>query len=165
MNLGPLRDALLADARARAAAQLAEASRRAAAQRDAAEAEGTVLVERARAEGSAAAELETAAEDARGHRRARTLVLAARNDVYEELRRRAHAAADGLREGPGYPALLERLATQARSQLGPDAKLELDPPGGGVVASSGARRVDYTLAALVERCIHLLGARMERLWA
>jgi len=45
------------------------------------------------------------------------------------------------------------------------------PPGaafgnaGGVRASNGARHVDYTLDALVERCLERLGGRLEQLWA
>jgi hypothetical protein len=165
VNLGPLRDALLEDARAKAAAELAEAAGRATRQREAAESEGAAVVERARAEGAAAADAENAAQQALARRQARALVLAARNDVYEELRRRARTAAHDLRGTPDYRALQERLAATARSQLGADARLELDPPGGGVVATSGTRRVDYSLDALVERCIELLGSRAERLWA
>ena len=165
MNLEPLRDALLGDARAKVAAELATADERAAAQRAAAEREGAELAERARAEGAAAAELEAAAEHASTRRGARTLVLAARNDVYEEVRRRAVEGAEALRGKPDYSALLERLAAAAREQLGPEAEVEVDPAAGGVVATVRGRRVDYTLHALTDRCLDLLGARLEQLWA
>ena len=71
----------------------------------------------------------------------------------------------GLRQADGYPALLERLARAARDQLGPDADVEVDPPGlGGVIGRAGRTSVDYTLPALVDRSIAALGDELERLW-
>jgi vacuolar-type H+-ATPase subunit E/Vma4 len=70
-----------------------------------------------------------------------------------------------LHEQPDYPALLERLSAAARSQLGDDAELVVDPPGrGGVIARRGEASVDYTLAAMADRVIDDLGADLERLW-
>ena len=41
-----------------------------------------------------------------------------------------------------------------------------DAPGaGGVFAPRGDRLVDYSLDALVERCLDGLGTKVERLWA
>ena len=45
-------------------------------------------------------------------------VLAARRELYDELRRRARTAVLSLRDEPGYQELLERLAAAARRDLG-----------------------------------------------
>ncbi len=92
-------------------------------------------------------------------------VLATQRVAYEELRRRARTAVLALRDDPGYPELLERLAAACRRDLGEQAQLEIDPPeAGGVRARAGTRRVDYTLIALAERCVEELGPRLRRLW-
>jgi len=161
----PLREALLDQTRAETDERLAAADRRAEALLLDAEERGAALAERARAEGAAAARLAGAHDEARARRRARSLVLAARRELYEELRRRALEAAHALRDDSAYPALLDGLAAVARAQLGEDAELEIDPPDGGLRASCGARHVDYTLGALVERSLDQLGDRLERLWA
>lgn len=161
----PLRGALLDQARAEAERALAHADEQAAAKLADADERGAALVRRARAEGAAAAAIAGAHDHALARRRSRALVLAVERDLYEELRRRARAAVRSLRHDPGYEALLERLSAVARAQLGEGAVLELDPPdAGGVQASSGARRVDYTLDALAERCLGQLGGRLEELW-
>ena len=162
----PLRRALLADAQAGTQHILAEADARAAATVAEAERQGSALVERARSDAHAGAAIVAAKELARARRRARTLVLAARRELYDELVRQARAAAHALHDDPVYAELLDRWAAAARAQLGDDAVLELDPPGaGGVRATSGARSVDYTLDTLVERCLDRLGGELERLWA
>jgi hypothetical protein len=162
----PLRAAFLAEVRAEVARALADADRRAAARIAEAERRGRALVEAARAEGVAVAALVGAEEQTLARRRAQSLRLAAKRELYERLAAEAHAAARALRNDPRYPALLARLAQTARAQLGADAVLELDPPeAGGVRACAGSRRVDYTLDALAERCLERLGSEMERLWA
>jgi hypothetical protein len=162
----PLRDALLERAHAEAEHVLAAADERAAELLAEAEAHGAALVAQARAEGLAAAALAGAHEQALARRRARTLVLAAQRELYEELRRQARAAVHDLRRDlRRYATLLERLSAAARAQLGEGAELEVDPPGaGGVRAADGPRSVDYTLDALVERCVARLGDGLERLW-
>ena len=162
----PLREALLDQTRADAERRLAAADERVEAVLAEAEERGAASVEQARAEGFAAAAIGGTHDEARARRRARTLVLAAKRELCEELHRQALTAAHALRQDPAYPGLLERLSAVARAQLGEGAVLEIDPPGaGGIRASSGARHVDYTLDALVERCLEQLGARLERLWA
>jgi vacuolar-type H+-ATPase subunit E/Vma4 len=162
----PLRRALLERAGTEAGERLAAADSRAEQLLTDAEERGAALVERARAEGTAAAHLAGAYEEAQARRRAHMLVLTAKRDLYDELCREARIAAEALRHDSRYPALLDRLVAQARAQLGNDATLEIDPPdGGGVRASKGPRHVDYTLEALVERCLGQLGERLNRLWA
>lgn len=166
VTVEPLRRTLLEDARAAAERLLAHADERAAVKLAEANQRGAALIERARSEGEAIASLAGEGRHAASRRRARTLVLAAQRDLYDEFHDRALAEARALRSDPRYPALLERLAATARSQLGEDCALEVDPAGvGGVRASNGARRVDYTLDALVARCIEELGSEVERLWA
>ncbi|HEY7691271.1 MAG TPA: hypothetical protein VH816_02920 [Gaiellaceae bacterium] len=161
-----LRTSFLDEVRADAVRGREESDLRIAAMRAEAERRGLALVEEARAEGAAAAALVDRQDRAAARRRARTTVLAAKRELYEELCRRAKAAARSLRDDPGYPALLEQLVATARAQLGEDAMLEIDPPGqGGVRGSSGTRHVDYTLDALAERCLERLGGGLERLWS
>jgi hypothetical protein len=165
MNLGPLRDATLAQARADADAMLADAGRRAEARIAAARKEGAALVRQARVDGAAAAAIEGAHDEAAARRTARALVLAAERELYDELCRRADDDAYALRGTNGYAALLEQLSDAARRQLGDGARLDVDPEGlGGVRGSSNGRSVDYTLSTLVDRALDRLGARTEALW-
>jgi hypothetical protein len=162
----PLRRALLDNVQAETARMLAQTDVRAAATVAEAERQGRALVDQVRRDADAAAAVAAANEQARARRQARTLVLAARRELYEELVRQARAAAHALRDDPVYAELLERWSAAARAQLGDDAVLEVDPPGvGGVRASSGGRNVDYTLDVLVERCLQRLGGTVERLWS
>ena len=162
----PLRSVLLEESTAEADRVLARADELAEAKLAEAEEQGRALVEQARREGLAAAAIVGAHEEAGARRRARAVVLGARRELYEELGRRARVEAHGLRRDPGYAALLDRLSAAARAQLGPEAVLEVDPPeAGGVRAASGARHVDYTLDALVDRALAGLGSGLERLWA
>ena len=165
VSLDPVREALLAQAEAEAEHLVSQAEDRAAVQVAQAEEQKAALVRRARAEGEAAAELEAASELTHARRQARTLVLEAKREVYDDVRREAQAAVQRLRSEPRYEELLERLAARAREDLGPEAELELDPPDGGVIGRVGNRRVDHTLPALVERCLTEHAGELERLWA
>ena len=165
MNLGPLRDAELAQARAEAEAALADADRRAAVELAAAQEKGEELTRRAHVEGAAAAEIAGAHDEAQARRAARALVLAAERELYDELCRRAGEEVSALRGGDAYRALLEELSAVARRQLGAGARLDVDPDGlGGVRGSSNGRSVDYTLPSVVDRALERLGARTEELW-
>jgi vacuolar-type H+-ATPase subunit E/Vma4 len=165
MTLETARDALLADARATANDARAEAQAAAAGRLDAARREADAIVARAREQGDAEGRERGALEEGVARTLARMEVLAARREAYEELRRQARAAVLRLRDDPGYPQLLDRLAAAARRDLGDDALLERDPgDAGGVRASRGSRRVDHTLVALADRCVDDLGVALQRLW-
>jgi vacuolar-type H+-ATPase subunit E/Vma4 len=164
-GLDPVREALLAQAERDADRLVQQAADRAAAQVAEAKDETEAQIRRARAEGAAAAELEAAAELARAGRRARAHVLEAQRAVYDEVRRKAHEATRELRSTPGYADLVERLATRARAELGPEAKIERDPPAGGALARAGNRRLDYTLPVLVESALAEHAEDVEELWA
>lgn len=165
-SVEPARAALLADARDRAARLLQQAEDQESelithTRRDAGE-----LIARAREEGACAGRTQAARDAGRDRAVARWELLAAQRAAYEELLRGVHSEVMTLREEPGHPALLQRLAAAARRDLGQDAEIEVDPPGlGGVRARAGSRQVDYTLASLAERCVRDLGPLLSRLWA
>ena len=166
MNLDPLRRALHAETEAEAARRRSEVT--AECDRILAEAEAAAhaLSHEARLEGERAAAREAARRRAAATRRAREARLAARRSLVDELRRRTHEAVLELREQQDYPVLLQRLSDAARSQLGDDAELEVDPPGrGGVIGRRGDASVDYTLPAMADRTIDGMGVAVERLWA
>jgi vacuolar-type H+-ATPase subunit E/Vma4 len=164
-DVGAAREALLAEARQEADRLLAEAEAEARAILERAGEHADTIVSRAREDGRAEGRVAASREEAQARMLARLEVLAARREVYEELGRRARAAALALRDDPGYPTLLERLAAAARRDLGAAAEVETDPDGaGGVRARAGSRRVDYTLATLADRCLRGLGPTARRLW-
>ncbi len=165
MNLEPLRHALRAEVDAEVRERLAEVDAECA--RTLADAETTAreLVRQGRLEGEGAAAKEAVRRRATATRRAREIRLRAQRRQVDELQRRSREAIPGLQGAGGYPALLERLARAAREQLGPDAEVEVDPPGlGGVIGRAGRTSVDYTLAALADRTIASLGDELEGLW-
>jgi vacuolar-type H+-ATPase subunit E/Vma4 len=165
MNLEPLRRAVLEQAHADAARLRSEAAARAADLFGRADREGTAILEQARVEGAESGRLRGSRALAAAHRNARAEVLRARRDLHDELRGRARRAALEIRAEAEYPALLEALAAVARRQLGAAASLDIDPPDtGGVRAAAAGRSVDYTLAALADRCLARLGGRIEDLW-
>lgn len=166
MSFDAVREALLADARSDAAALVAEAERAAGVRVAAAAAGAERVVEQARAEGEREAGERFERQLARARREARSLVLAARRQAAEELRHRSRAAVRELRTGPGGAALVAALSSAARSQLGPDAVVTVDPDGEpGVVARAGSRAVDYRLAAVADRVVDSLGSDVEELWS
>lgn len=166
MSIGDARDALLADAHEEARRALADAEEQARAQIEEARRQATEMVARARAEGEADGRLAAARDASQARTQARTEVLAAQREAYEELGRRARAAGLALRDDPGYPGLLERLGAAARRDLGDGAELEVDPPdAGGIRATAGSHRVDYTLTVLADRCVTVLGPEAARIWA
>lgn len=149
-ELGPVRRAL-ADAARREVGELDEATgRETEALAARARADATELLDAARADGAAAGRAAAALVAARARREAHRVVLAERERLRAELVARVVQAAAGLRDGPGYPALVARLEGVCRERLGPGA--ELSPaPGGGVVAVRGTRRLDLSLPLLAEQ--------------
>ena len=166
MNVDRLRTTLLRGVEAEVEATVSAAELRAAAQVERAREDSTRLQEDARAEGEAAGELESARTLALARSLARRIVLEARQAVYEDFRAQALAAALSLRaDGKVYERLVDRLEATARRTLGDGAEVELDPADvGGVRARAGRRSVDLTLPTLVDRCVVVLGARVEELW-
>jgi vacuolar-type H+-ATPase subunit E/Vma4 len=160
MTLEPLRASLLAQAHAEARSLVDAAGREADRCRAGARAEAAELVRQATADRDVAARGARDARLRRARQEARAIVLRARRDARDELRAAARSAAAGLR---GEPGLGDRLAALAREQLGPEAEL-MEPAEGGMVARSGERLVDYSLPAMVDRCLAELGPELEELW-
>lgn len=144
---------VLAAARAGADAQVLDARRR----RD-------ELVARAEAEGRATADELLTRDRARARRDAVAVVLAARRAALVAVRAHVGDAVGGLRSAADYPELLHALAARATARLGDGTHVECDPPGGGVVATAGSRRIDYTLPALADRACDALGESIEAVW-
>ena len=165
MNLEPLRVALRAETEAEVRERLTAVDAECARTLAEAEARAHELAREGRHEGEEAAAKEAARRCATATRRARELRLRAQSRQVEELQVRSRAAVLRLQEDSRYPALLDRLARTAREQLGPDAEVEVDPPGlGGVIGRKGRVSVDYTLPALADRAIASLGDELEGLW-
>jgi vacuolar-type H+-ATPase subunit E/Vma4 len=165
MTLEPLREALRAEADAERKRRLRAVEDECARLVADAEAEAHALVRQGRLDGEAAARREGARRRDAATRKAREIRLRARQRQIEELDRRARAAVLDARTDDRYPALLERLASVVREQLGPDAEVEIDPAGlGGVIGHRGKATVDYTLPSLAGRAITDLGEEVERLW-
>jgi vacuolar-type H+-ATPase subunit E/Vma4 len=166
VSLGSARDALLADAHARADEIVARAEAEVAQQTEPARREAEAILAAARAEGEAEGRREAAREEAAEHAAARATVLGAQRESYDQLCLRVRAAALALRGERDYQRLLERLSAAARRELGDDAELEVDPPElGGVRGKAGTRAIDYTLVAIAERCVDGLGPRLAALWS
>ena len=86
---------------------------------------------------------------------------ALRQQLVDQTRRSVVA----MRSDPRYPALLDQLEALARHQLGAEAVIDRDPEsGGGLIAVSGSRRVDYTLRTLADRAVDALGDEVALLW-
>lgn len=162
-SLAPVCEALLQQARADAEATVAAARSEDAVVLAAAEREAAAVLERAAADRAAVARSRRARRLIEAHRQGQSAVLAARREAYEELRRRALATAGVARDSPHYGELCERLAAAVRAQLGAEARLS-EPPEGGVRGQAGNRSVDYSLPALVDRCLQCLGGELEELW-
>jgi len=162
--LDPVRDLLLARARAEADRTRAEAAAEAGAVLAEARDQAAAILAEARKRGATDGAEVAAAERAAAVRRARGVLLAARRQAYEALRRQARAAVRELRQDPGYPRLRRRLARLALEQAGPHAVVR-EPPEGGAVAEAPGRRVDCSLDALADRAVDALGAEVEGLWA
>jgi vacuolar-type H+-ATPase subunit E/Vma4 len=163
--LAPVRDALVAEARADAARLVADAANERQARETRARGQSAALLAQARADGEAEAERELAAERTTARRRARAIVLTAQREAYEALLQSVSERVSRIAAEPHYPELVERLSAVARHQLGPHTRV-LAGEGGrpGVVGEVDGRRVDYTLESLAEEALKDLGPDVEALW-
>ena len=160
----PVREALLARARADAERLLAEVDAEADEIVARAEAEADAIRAEARAQGEADAAAVLVAERARARRQARVVVLAAQRESYADLSARAAEQVATLRADPGYASWCDGLRENARAALGP-AAVVTEHPGGGVLAEAPGRRVAYTLVGLIEQAVEALGPDLEGLWS
>ncbi|WP_424752146.1 hypothetical protein [Mycobacterium sp.] len=162
--LAPVREELLARARADAERVLAEADADAAGTLAAARSEADSIRDAARAEGESDAAAVLSAKSARDRRQARAIVLAAQREAYDELRSQVVQALPAIRDDPGYGPWRDRVAEQARAVLGADAVVS-EAPDGGVLAEANGRRARYTLEGLADRVIQTMGADVAGLWS
>ncbi len=144
-------DAILRDARAQAQ-QIAAKS----------ETDARALVEQAEKEGEEAAELDTSREWTSARRRARSVMLAAQSEAYQDLRT---AVAGAVRSDSRYLSLLSWLADAALRKLGPGAEVAVDTGGDrGVTATRKDRLVEWSLEKIVDESVYRLGPSVEELW-
>jgi hypothetical protein len=148
--LEPLKAVLLRRAHATAAERLERAAAEDAATIAQAEKEAALILEQARRQGLSEAAVLVAAQRAHSRRQARAVILRARAEVVEELRRRSMAAVARLSSEPGYPEVRDRLIDYVRVQLGKDVVIS-DAPTGGVIGTVPGRRLDCSFATLVEQ--------------
>lgn len=165
MNLEPLRTALLAETDREMQSRLEEVDAGCARVVQDAETRAHELATLGRLEGEAAAAKEAARRRATATRRAREIRLRAQRFQVEKLRKASHDAESRMREDSRYGPLVDHLSGLARSQLGSDAVVQIDPGGrGGVIGRKGMTSVDYTLPVLVDRAIASLDDELETLW-
>jgi vacuolar-type H+-ATPase subunit E/Vma4 len=162
--LGPVRAALIARARAVATAEVSGAEEEARAILQDADRRADAVREEARVRGEADAQAVLVATRARARREARSVVLAAQSEVAVALRARVHAGLRALRDDPDYAEIENRLESQARGLLGPEARLTPDPSG-GFLAEAGGRQVELTLAAVADQVLERLGPELQSLWS
>jgi vacuolar-type H+-ATPase subunit E/Vma4 len=161
--LAPVRAYLLREAEAEASRILAEAHAQADSIVLQARSGAAEKVGRARAQGEADAAPAAAAERSRGRDQARSIMLGAQAEAYQDLRAQVLAAAGGLQTEPGYQGLLSRLVTMATRAAGPGAVVTVQLEG-GVVARSRDIVVDCTLPKLAGQAVDQLGDQVRELW-
>jgi hypothetical protein len=150
--LEPLKAELLRRADAAAAERLQRAAAEDAATIAQAEAEAALMLEQARQAGISEASVFVAAQRARSRRQARAVILRARAEVLEELRRRSMAAGARLSTEAGYPNVRDRLIDYIRTQLGEQAVIS-DAATEGVIGTVPGRRLDCSFATLVDQAL------------
>jgi vacuolar-type H+-ATPase subunit H len=153
------------DAEAAGAALLARGSNEAARMLEAARAEAARIVEEGRAEGAEVGARLVSATRAAARRAAREIVLSARDDAYELVRRRVLDELVRRKASDEVHELNRRLEGRAIGLLGPGTTIRRDPLGVGLVADAGRRRVDLSAARLVDSSLAALGQALERLWS
>lgn len=158
--LAPLRAALLARARASADELRADAEREARETVAAAEAQAAAVLADARAHGAADAANLLAAQRGQAHRAQRAAALAVQSEVYRELQQQTRTEVARVLAGADAST---RLVAAVRARLGEDATIRHTGDGGVLGQTTTGRRVDASVAALVERV--LLDLDLEQLWA
>jgi vacuolar-type H+-ATPase subunit E/Vma4 len=155
--LAPVREALLAWARADAGTIRATSETGARAALAAAAAQAEQIRREAQQQGTADAELAVAADRSAAVRHARTLALRARREAYERLRVAARAEVCALHDEPDFPGARDRMVRAVRAALGPDALIS-DAADGGVVGVTPHQRLDLSLRGFADRATDTVAA-------
>jgi vacuolar-type H+-ATPase subunit E/Vma4 len=162
--LEPMRVALLAQARADAAAILDRARAQARTEREHAESEAAAITECAAAAGRARAAGQLAARQRAAAAAGRAQLLAAQCAAYDRWRAESTDAVLGLHAEPGYARIRDGLRAMAVRLLGPDAVI-VDDPDGGVVAQGDGRMLDLRLRTIAARALDRVEPEIGELWA
>ena len=162
--LEPVRRALLEAARDEAGRVLAAARADAARALERAAEEQRAIRREARGRGEAEGRRAAAATARHTRRQGQAAVLRVRREAYAQLRRQVLARLGEVRGDPTYPEILRQLTGQARTLLGPGARVA-ESPAGGIVAEAEGRRLELTLPVLADQAVEALGADLEGLWA
>lgn len=160
--LAPVRAELVRAARADADAVLARARADADETVRTARAQAASLLEQARQDGVRDGAAEATGERVRARQDAWSRELAARAEVYAELRAEVRTRVQEALTNDA--ALRTRLRERARALLGAPALITAADDG-GVTADAPGRHVDLTVHALTDRALTRLGAEAETLWA
>jgi tRNA(Ile2) C34 agmatinyltransferase TiaS len=130
------------------------------------------MVGQARVQGGLVADQAGAAQLALARRQARELVLKARGEIYEAVRRAAVDALSHAGAGADAGLLVERLAGDAVAQLarsrgarGAVASPIVRKAGMTVEVVDGRRRVAVDEVSLVDEVLQAMGDEVEQLWA
>jgi len=159
-SLEPLRAALIARAESDAAQIRAQAEQEGQMAVAAARDQAAALLAAARSEGAITASQLLAAEQYKARRAARRVVLTAQRAAYEQLREHSR---DAVRRLLVDPTRRGELIATVQERLG-DRAVVRDVPDGGLVAEApDHRRIDATVAALVDAAITALD--VEAMWA
>jgi vacuolar-type H+-ATPase subunit E/Vma4 len=170
MTLATRQDAALAPTRAVLLRRAAEHAEQVVAQADQAaralvaraRQDAETAVAQARSQGAAQAGPLAVAERSRSRRESHSVALAAELRIRDELAARIRSEVCGLRDGPGYGDLRDRLADLARQVAGRGAEIT-EHPEGGVTARTAGVVVDCSLPRLADRVIEALGPQIARL--
>ncbi len=161
--LAPLVTALIERAKRDAAEVLAAADSDAGATLAGARAEADAVLADARATGASDAAEVLATERGRAQREARAVLLAAQEEAHEHVRQAARDAVSALRDDPVHPRLLTALRERATRELGPGTSI-VELPRGGLLASLGDRRVEFSLDGLADDLLDSIGGDLAELW-
>jgi len=165
LDLEPVHRALLGDAQVEVDRIEQDAQRTADAVIEQAESDRDAEIERARRRGEASARSHAQDTLARARNDSRAIVLRRQEELRQQLVDLVRAEALQLRRDPRYADVLDRLESVARAQLGDGATIERDPePGGGIIATQGTRRVDYSLPAIADRALDVIAEEAAKLW-
>lgn len=158
--LAPLREALLARARAEGDRIRAAAAAEGARLEASAAEEADRLLATARSQGEADAAALLAVDRAWTRHSARAILLTAQRGAYDELREQARAA---LRAALDDPSRRTQLAAALRRRLGSGVVVTEHPDGGLVADAADNRRADGSVGALIDAALTALD--VDDLWA